>query len=51
MKYIKTELQPIWGGVMDRYLISNDIFDYQPPDFERFYLENKPSESQGNYQN
>ena len=33
--------------MMDRYLISNDIFDYHPPDFERFYLENKPSESQG----
>ena len=32
---------------MDRYLISNDIFDYQSPDFECFYLKNKPSESQG----
>ena len=31
---------------MDRYLISNNIFDYKPPDFERFYLKIKPSESQ-----
>lgn len=32
---------------MDRYLISNETFDYQLPDFECFYLENKPGESQG----
>lgn len=29
---------------MANYLISNDIFDYQSPDFERFYLKNEPSE-------